>query len=125
MEDFAARTLEQRFLTTRGEDDAKAFEILVQLADAWHTHEYLLELADWYEHGRGCEKDEKKAFELVEYVYNHSCVSPYDRSQEDAASALRYYLINGIGCEKDPERAQRISYDFNDSNDRMWEMLTR
>ena len=108
-----------------GEDDTKAFAYLVRLAGQNHTHEYKLKLAEWYEKGRGCEKDEKKAFELAEYVYNHSSASPYDSSQEDSVYRLSRYLREGIGCEPDPERADKIYSWYKDDEDRMWEMLTR
>lgn len=73
----------------------------------------------------GCEKDERKAFELVEYVYTHSSVSPYDSSQEDSAEKLAHYLRNGIGCAVDYERASDIISGLDDDNDRMMELLSR
>ncbi len=108
-----------------GTDDAKAFGYLARLAAQNNTHGYKLTLAEWYETGRGCEKDEKKAFELVEYVWKNSSASPYDNSQEDSVSMLCHYLREGIGCEKDPERADEIHRWYKDDEDRMWEMLTR
>ena len=108
-----------------GTDDAKAFGYLARLADQNNTHEYKLTLAEWYETGRGCEKNDKKAFELVEYVWKNSSASPYDSSQEDSVSMLCRYLREGIGCEKDPERADKIRRWYEDDEDRMWEMLTR
>ena len=109
----------------KDKDDAKAFAYLVPLAEVYGTHEYDLELAYWYEKGRGCTRDEKKAFELVEYVWKHSSASPYDSSQEDSVGMLCRYLRNGIGCEPDPERADKISRWYQDDEDRMLEMLTR
>ncbi|MBO4518477.1 MAG: sel1 repeat family protein, partial [Paludibacteraceae bacterium] len=106
-------------------DDVKAFSYLVRLADLYHTHEYTLQLARWYEEGRGCEKNEKKAFELAEYVYKHSSSSPYDNSHEDSVDLLCRYLKNGIGCKPDYERAIRIQREFKDDEDRMWELLTK
>ena len=108
-----------------GTDDAKAFGYLARLADQNNTHGYKLTLAEWYETGRGCEKDDKKAFELVEYVWKNSSASPYDSSQEDSVSMLCRYLREGIGCEKDPKRAEDIYRWHQDAEDRMWEMLTR
>ena len=108
-----------------GEDDTKAFEYLVRLAAQNNTHEQKLKLAGWYENGRGCEKDEKKAFELVEYVYNNSSASPYDSSQEDSVGMLCRYLREGIGCKPDPERAGKIYRWYQDDEDRMWELLSR
>ena len=108
-----------------GEDDIKAFEYLARLAAQKSTHEQKLKLARWYETGRGCEKDEKKAFELVEYVYNNSSASPYDSSQEDSVGMLCRYLREGIGCEPDPERADKIYRWYQDDEDRMWELLSR
>jgi hypothetical protein len=35
------------------------------------------------------------------------------------------YLREGIGCEKDPERAEKIARWYQDDEDRMLEMLTR
>ena len=109
----------------KDKDDAKAFAYLVPLAEVYGTHEYDLELAYWYEKGRGCTRDEKKAFELVEYVWKNSSASPYDSSQEDSVSMLCRYLRNGIGCEKDPKRAEDIYRWYQDDEDRMMEMLTR
>ena len=106
-------------------DDVKAFSYLVRLADLYHTHEYTLQLARWYEEGRGCEKNEKKAFELAEYVWKHSSASPYDNSHEDSVDLLCRYLKNGIGCKPDYERAIRIQREFKDDEDRMWELLTK
>ena len=108
-----------------GKDDAKAFGYLARLAAQKHTHEHKLTLAEWYEKGRGCEKDEKKAFELVEYVWKNSSASPYDSSQEDSVSMLCRYLREGIGCTPDPKRAEDIYRWNQDAEDRMWEMLTR
>ena len=108
-----------------GKDDTKAFGYLERLSEAWNTHEYTLKLARWCEEGRGCEKNEKKAFELAEYVWSHSSASPYDSSQEDSVDLLCRYLRNGIGCEPDDERAGRIYRDFRDDEDRMYELLTR
>lgn len=108
-----------------GKDDTKAFGYLERLSEAWNTHEYTLKLAWWCETGRGCEKNEKKAFELAEYVWSHSSASPYNSSQEDSVDMLCRYLKNGIGCEKDPERADEIRRWYKDDEDRMWEMLTR
>ena len=109
----------------KGKDDAKAFGYLEKLSEASNTHEYTLKLARWCETGRGCEKNEKKAFELAEYVWSHSSASPYDSSQEDSVDLLCRYLRNGIGCEPDDERAGRIYRDFRDDEDRMYELLTR
>jgi len=108
-----------------GTDDAKAFGYLARLAGQNNTHGYKLTLAEWYETGRGCTQDEKKAFELVEYVWKNSSASPYDSSQEDSVAMLCRYLREGIGCEKDPERADEIHRWYKDDEDRMWEMLTR
>lgn len=103
----------------------EAFGYLVRLAEQNGTHKHKLELAKRYEEGKGCTKDGKKAFELAEYVYNHSSCSPYDSSYEDAVDLLCRYLREGIGCEKDPERAEKIARWYQDDEDRMWEMLTR
>ncbi len=108
-----------------GKDDAKAFGYLVRLADQNNTHEYKLTLAYWYETGRGCEKDEKKAFELAEYVWKNSSASPYDSSQEDSVGMLCRYLREGIGCTPDLKRAEKIARWYQDDEDRMLEMLTR
>lgn len=107
------------------EDDAMAFGYLERLADHWGSHRYTLVLADWYEQGRGTEKNEKKAFELVEYVYKHSSISPYDSSYEDSVDKLIHYLREGIGCEKDTERAWQIRRDFQNEEDDLYELLTR
>jgi len=106
-------------------DEHERFTYLVRLADKYKTHEYTLELAKWYEEGKGCEKDEKKAFELAEYVYRHSSISPYDSSYEDAVSLLCRYLRNGIGCEPDPARAADIRDSYESEEDDMMELLSR
>ena len=113
------------FRRYEGKDDAKAFGYLARLADQHHTHEYKLKLAAYYEKGIGCEKDEQKAFELVEYVWKNSSASPYDSSQEDSVDLLCRYLREGIGCEKNPERAGQIYSWYKDEEDRMWELLTK
>jgi hypothetical protein len=105
-------------------DEHEQFNYLVRLADKYKTHEYTLELAKWYEEGKGCEKDEKKAFELAEYVYRHSSISPYDSSYEDAVSLLCRYLRDGIGCEPDPSRAADISSAYESEEDDMMELLS-
>ena len=113
------------FRRYEGKDDAQAFGYLVRLADQYHTHEYKLQLAGWYETGRGCQKNEKKAFKLAEYVWKNSSASPYDSSQEDSVDLLCRYLREGIGCEKNPERAGQIYRWYKDDEDRMWELLTK
>lgn len=112
-------------IALQANDDTKAFSYLVRLADTWNTHTFTLRLAEWYEQGRGCEKNLKKAFELAEYVYNHSSVSPYDDSHEGAVDLLCRYLREGIGCEPDPDRASRIRSDFRSAEDDLYEILTR
>ena len=85
----------------------------------------MLALGYAYYYGETRKKDEKKAFELVEYVYNNSSASPYDSSQEDSVGMLCRYLREGIGCEPDPERADKIYRWYQDDEDRMWELLSR
>lgn len=106
-------------------DDEKAFSYLVRLADTYGSHKYTLELAEWYEKGRGCQKDEKKAYELAEYVYNHSSMSPYDSSYEDAVHLLGRYLREGIGCTPNPERASDIWRWMKNEEDDMYELLCK
>lgn len=117
--------LNNLFLRYEGKDDHKAFTYLERMAELGRTHEYKLKLANWYEQGRGCEKNEKKAFELVEYVYNHSSLSPYDSSYEDACEKLQYYLKNGIGCEKDADRSWKIHRDLQREEDDLYELLSK
>ena len=113
------------WLYKNAEDDSQRFAYLVRLADKHRTHKYTLELAKWYEEGKGCEKDEKKAFELAEYVYKHSSISPYDSSYENAVRLLCRYLREGIGCEKDPLRAADIRSAYDSEEDDMMELLSR
>ena len=113
------------WLVKTTKDDEKSFAYLARLAKQNGTHQYKLELAKRYETGRGCEKDEKKAFELAEYVWKNSSASPYDSSAEDSVDMLCRYLREGIGCEKNPDRAGDIRSSFNDEEDRMWELLTK
>ena len=115
--------LEWLYKTTK--DDEKSFGYLARLAAQNGTHEYKLELAKRYEEGRGCSKDEKKAFELAEYVWKNSSASPYSSSAEDSVDLLCRYLREGIGCEKNPERAGDIRSSYDDEEDRMWELLTK
>lgn len=113
------------WLYKNAEDDSQRFAYLVRLADKHRTHKYTLELAEWYEQGKGCDKDEKKAFELAEYVYKHSSISPYDSSYENAVRLLCRYLREGIGCEKDPLRAADIRSAYDSEEDDMMELLSR
>ena len=117
--------LETLFKHYEGKDDQKARIYLERIAAQRSTHEYKLKLAHWLETGRGGDKDEKRAFELVEYVWKHSSCSPYDSSCEDSTDMLCRYLNDGIGCERDYERACRIRRDYNDEEERMWELLTK
>lgn len=107
------------------DDDAAKVEHLTILADEFHSNQARLQLAKHYENGIGCQKNEKKAFELVEYVYNHSSASPYNSSYEDAVDMIYRYFNEGIGCEVNPERASQIQRWFHEDEDRMWELLSR
>ena len=113
------------WLFKHAKSDEEAFSLLVRLAKQNGTHKFKLELAKRYEEGKGCAKDEKKAFELAEYVYRHSSASPYGSSYEDAVDLLCRYLREGIGCEPDPERAGNIRSSYREEEDRMWELLTK
>jgi len=112
-------------LAVKDGDDRKAFGYLVPLSDAWGSHKYTLELAHWYEQGRGCEKDEKKAYELAEYVYKHSSASPYDSSYEDSVNLLCRYLREGIGCKPDYARAGDIRREYERDEDELYELLCK
>lgn len=114
-----------KYMAEHSPDAVERFKQLTALVEKDTTHKSRLQLAECYEKGLGCEKDERKAFELVEYVYNHSSVSPYDSSQEKSANKLAEYLRTGFGCEIDTERAGWIESCLDDDNDRMWELLTR
>lgn len=116
--------LEWLYKTTT-DDDEKSFGYLASLAAQNGTHKYKLELAKRYEEGCGCEKDEKKAFELAEYVWKNSSASPYSSAAEDSVDLLCRYLREGIGCTPDPERAGDIRSSYDDEEDRMWELLTK
>lgn len=116
--------LEWLYKTTT-DDDEKSFGYLASLAAQNGTHKYKLELAKRYEEGRGCEKDEKRAFELAEYVWKNSSASPYSSAAEDSVDLLCRYLREGIGCQPDPERAGDIRSSYDDEEDRMWELLTK
>ena len=103
----------------------KAFPLLVRLANEFNSHEHRLELAKWYREGKGCEKDDKQALEQVEYVYNHSSASPYSSDYDDSAELLYDYLMEGIGCEKDVDRAIAIRRKLKDDWDYLEEVLSR
>lgn len=114
-----------KYMAEQSADAVERFRHLSELVEKHPSHKSRLKLAECYEKGLGCEKDERKAFELVEYVYTHSSVSPYDSSQEDSAEKLAHYLRNGIGCAVDYERASDIISGLDDDNDRMMELLSR
>lgn len=114
-----------RYIVEHSDDPEERFRHLSMLVEMDNTYQSQLQLAECYEKGIGCAKDEKKAFELVEYVYKHSSCSPYDSSYEDATRMLRRYLNEGIGCEKDPDRAWRVYQAYKSDEDDMWELLTR
>ena len=103
----------------------KAFPLLLRLADEFKSNECKLELAKWCAEGKGCEKDEKKAFEEVEYVYNHSSASPYSSDYDDSAEMLYEYLMNGIGCEEDVDRAISIRHKLKEDWDYLEDVLSR
>ena len=107
------------------DDDVQKVQHLNRIVEEDGDNKARLQLADHYEKGIGCEVNPQKAFELVEYVYKHSSVSPYDSSQENSAKKLMRFLREGFGCEKDPERAGRISSALDADNDWMWELLTK
>lgn len=114
-----------RYMAEYSKEEEEQFRHLCELVKVDTNYKSQLKLAEYYELGKGCEKDEKKAFQLVEEVYNHTSVSPYDSSHEDAADTLRRYLKNGIGCEVDLERAADIYSKLESDNDWMWELLTK
>jgi TPR repeat protein len=114
-----------RYLIQYKDDDAAKVQHLSRLVEENNDNKARLQLAEHYEEGTGCAINPQKAFELVEYVYNHTSVSPYDSSHEDSAEKLMRYLRTGFGCEKDPERAGRISSSLDADNDWMWELLTK
>ena len=103
----------------------KAFALLVRLANEFDSREHRFELAKWYREGKGCEKDDKKAFEQIEYVYNHSSASPYSSDYDDSAEMLYDYLMEGIGCEKDVDRAIAIRRKLKEDWDYLEEVLSR
>ena len=108
------------------QDWTKAFPLLVKLAEFFGENQSRLELAQWYEEGKGCEKKPKKAFELAEYVYNHSSAISYDSvDPEEAADLLVRYLYDGIGCEADPERADKIRRHLREEDEYLDEVMTR
>ena len=109
----------------KAEEWEKAFPLLVRLAEEFHSREHHLELADWYLKGKGCEKDEKKSFEAVEYVYNNSSASPYSSVYDDAAELLHDYLLEGIGCEIDVDRAIAIRRRLKEDWDYLEDILSR
>lgn len=115
--------LEWLFKNTK--EDKERFEYLERLAEAYRTYQYEIELSEWLAEGKGCEKDEKRAYELADHVYRHTEVSPYDDSHEKAAKLLARYLENGIGCEPDPDRARDIRRGLSSDWDDMMELLSR
>ena len=102
---------------------ALAFEVLKRLAEK--SRERQLQLAYYYEKGKGTEKDEKKALELVRGAYNNSSPTPYSDVWEDAALALADYYRRGIGTEADPKRAQEILDRLQDDREKLDECLSR
>ena len=102
---------------------ALAFEVLKRLAEK--SRERKLQLAYFYEKGKGTEVDEEKALELVREVYSHCSPTPYSDIWEDAALRLADYYRRGIGTEADPERAQKILDKLKDDKDRLDECLSR
>ena len=109
----------------KAEEWDKAFPLLVKLTTEFHDRTLRLELAKWYREGKGCPKDDKKAFEQVEYVYKHSSVTPYDDDHDNAAEELARYYDYGIGCEKDEEKAADIRHQLKSDWDDLEEVLTR
>lgn len=114
-----------KYLAQYIDDETAKVQHLIELVEQYNDNKARLQLAEHYEKGIGCEINPQKAFELVEYVYNHSSVSPYDSSQENSANKLIGYLRSGFGCEKNPDRAGDISCSLEADNDRMWELLTK
>ncbi len=104
----------QKIAEEHGED-RKAFEHLKKLAETDRSAK--LKLAKYYEQGKGCEKDLKKAFELVEYVYNHSSATPYNSDWEDSAEMLADYYYEGIGCEKNVDKYFEIKQKLREDNE--------
>lgn len=122
-DESSVRRLFERY--EQAEQWDKAFPLLVRLGEEFHSRHSRLKLAEWYLEGKGCEKDPKKAFEQVEYVYNHSSVTPYNDVHDLAAEMLQHYLDEGIGCEVDAERAGRIRRKLKSDWDDVEESLTR
>lgn len=109
----------------KAEEWDKAFPLLIKLTTEFHDRTLRLELAKWYREGKGCPKDDKKAFEQVEYVYKHSSVTPYDDDHDNAAEELARYYDYGIGCEKDEDKAADIRHQLKSDWDDLEEVLTR
>ena len=103
----------------------KAFPLLLKLTTMFHDRKLRLKLAKWYREGKGCERDDRKAFEQVEYVYKHSSVTPYDDDHDNAAHELARYYEEGIGCEKDEDKAADIRYQLKSDWDDLDEVLSR
>lgn len=113
------------WLFNNAKEAHQRFEYLERLAEAYRTYQYEIELSEWLAEGKGCEKDEKRAYELADHVYRHTEVSPYDDSHEKAAKLLARYLENGIGCEPDPDRARDIRRGLSSDWSEMMELLSR
>ena len=58
------------YMAEHSPDAVERFRHLNALVEKGSSHKSRLQLAECYEKGLGCKKDERKAFELVEYVYN-------------------------------------------------------
>ena len=114
-----------KYMVQYQDDDAAKVAHLERIVEEHDDNTARLQLAEHYEKGLGCKVQPKKAYELAEYVYKHSSVSPYDSSQEDSAYKLAKYLREGFGCEKDEKYAGQIISWLDAENDRMMELLTK
>ena len=107
-------------------DYQQALPLLEVLAEESNErYKYKLELATWYEEGKGCEPNPQRAFELVEYIYKNGSMSIYNHVYEDATDKLIRYLNTGYGCEKDEDRAFRVAMSLSAKEQRMNDLLDR
>lgn len=123
--ELARKEAQYKKLVAAG-DYAQALPLLEVLAkDSLEHYKYKLELAAWYEEGKGCEPNPQRAFELVEYIYKNGSMSPYNHVYEDATDKLIRYLNTGYGCEKNEDRAFRVAMSLSSKENRMYDLLDR
>jgi|GEM_PF-2095504 len=113
----------QDWLSKHGEEQ-EAARLCLKRAEKGN-HKAMLEMARRYETGDGVEQNPEEAFRLADYVYQHSSISPYDSSYEDAAELLQRYYTKGIGVDPNPDKAWQIFSILKDEEERLDDLLSR